>query len=147
MPYFFAHLDEKKTIYWKFSSENCLKCIILAYFSNKVTNYAFIFCAFGRETQIVGKFWENFEIFWWKFYRKIEFFIFILFFRKFVTKNRAFGNNTIFLQQFFRFRGGGNFPPFPPGYALASMHMSVARMLHCAKVTYGILRQLWIPQL
>ena len=33
----------------------------------------------------------------------------------FFTKNRAFGNNTIFLQQFFRFRGGGgNFPPFPP---------------------------------
>ena len=33
--------------------------------------------------------------------------------RKFVTKNRAFGNNTIFLQQFFRFRGGG-LPPLPP---------------------------------
>ena len=47
------------------------------------------------------------------------FFIFIFyFFRKFVTKNRALGNNTIFLQQFFRFRGGGDFPPSPPGYAL-----------------------------
>ena len=44
--------------------------------------------------------------------------IFILFlFGKFVTKNRAFGNNTIFLQQLFRFRGGVS--PFPPGYALA----------------------------
>ena len=41
------------------------------------------------------------------------FFIFIfLFFRKLVIKNRAFGNNTIFLQQFFRFRGGGF--PLPP---------------------------------
>ena len=40
-----------------------------------------------------------------------------LFFRKFVTKNTAFRNNTIFLQQFFRFRRGG-IPPFPPGYAL-----------------------------
>ena len=41
------------------------------------------------------------------------FFLFFLFFLKFVTKNRALGNNTIFLQQFFRFRGEGNFPPFP----------------------------------
>ena len=40
-------------------------------------------------------------------------FLFFIFFRKFVTKNRAFGNNTIFLQQFFRFRGGGEFPPSP----------------------------------
>ena len=29
------------------------------------------------------------------------FFYFLFFFRKFVTKNRTFGNNTIFLQQFF----------------------------------------------
>ena len=34
------------------------------------------FYAFGRKTQIVWKFWEHFEIFWWKLYRKIEFFIF-----------------------------------------------------------------------
>ena len=40
-------------------------------------------------------------------------FCLILFFRKFVTKNRAFGNNTIFLQQFFMFRGGDF--PLPPG--------------------------------
>ena len=43
-----------------------------------------------------------------------------LFFSKFVSKNRAFGNSTIFLQHFFRFRGGGEFPPFPPGYALGT---------------------------
>ena len=46
-------------------------------------------------------------------------FIFNFIFRKCVTKNRAFGNNTIFLQQFFRFRGGG-ISRFPPGYALGS---------------------------
>ena len=39
-------------------------------------------------------------------------FYFTFYFGKFFTKNRAFGNNTIFLQQFFRFRGG-DFPPFP----------------------------------
>ena len=38
-------------------------------------------------------------------------FIFHFIFRKFVTKNRAFANNTIFLQQFFRFRG--DFPLSP----------------------------------
>ena len=41
------------------------------------------------------------------------YFYFLFFFRKFVTKNRAFGNNTIFLQQFFRFRGGGISPLSP----------------------------------
>ena len=116
----------KKTIYWKFSEHfwkfwkiffrKLLKCIILAYFSNQLTNYALIFCAFGRKTQIVGILSENLEIFWWKFYRKIEFFIFY-FFRKFVTKNIAFGKNPIFLQQFFGF-GGGGISPLPPGYAL-----------------------------
>ena len=60
--------------------------------------------------QIAGKIWENFEIFWWKFYRKIEFYIF----RKFVTKNRAVGNNTIFSNNLFGF---GGFPP-SSGYTL-----------------------------
>ena len=111
-------MDEKDKLlerlrkFWKILKislqKNCIKCIILAYFSNKLTNYALIFCAFGRKTQIVGKFWENFDIFWGKFYRKIEFFIFI-FYRKFVNKNRAFGNNTIFLQQIFWFRGVSQF--------------------------------------
>ena len=38
---------------------------------------------------------------------------FIMIFGKFVTKNRAFGNNTIFLQQFFRLRGR-EYSPLPP---------------------------------
>ena len=80
------------------------KMQFLAYCSNKLTNYALIFCAFGRKTQIVGKLWENVKNFWWKFYRIIEFFYFlILLFRNFVTKNRALGNTTIFLEQSFRF--------------------------------------------
>ena len=30
-----------------------------------------------------------------------------------MAKSRAFGNNIIFLQQFFNFGGGGTFPLFP----------------------------------
>ena len=46
---------------------------------------------------------------------------FLIIFGKFVTKNRAFGNNTIFYSfrfTIFRFRWGGGFPPSSPGYAL-----------------------------
>ena len=74
----------------------------------------------------------------WKFLKvfdencigKLNFYFILIFnfnynfiFRKFVTKNRAFGNNTSFLQQFFRFRRGaaGGIPPLPPGYALAPL--------------------------
>ena len=39
---------------------------------------------------------------------------FLTIFGKVVAKNRAFGNNIIFLQQFFQFRGGGTFPVSPP---------------------------------
>ena len=69
---------------------------------------------------IIGKFEKILQFFDENSIEKFNFLFFFIFyfFRKFVTKNRAFGNNTIFLQQFFRFRGGGNFPPSPPGYAL-----------------------------
>ena len=60
-----------------------------------------------RKTQIVGQFLEN-------FYWKIEFLFLYVYFLKFLTKNRAFGNNTIFSTTTFRFRGGGEFPAFPP---------------------------------
>ena len=123
-------MDEKKFAekiwenFQKFSKEICEKCIILADFSNTLTTNALIFCAFGRKRQFIGNFEKIFENFWWKFYTKIEFFIFyFLFFRKFVTKNRAFGNNTIFLQQFFRFRGG----PFPLATPLISPLVRNAR--------------------
>ena len=94
-----------------------LKCIILAYFSIYLAIHALNFRASGRKTQIVGKYWENF---WWKLYRKIAF-LFYFYFGKFVTKNRAFGNNTIFLKQFFSVSGGGF--PFPPGHALDSKEL------------------------
>ena len=66
---------------------------------------------FWKKTQNLVKFSENFEIFWWKFYRKLYFFIFskICYY---LSMNRAFGNTTIILQQFLRFRGEGS-APFP----------------------------------
>ena len=102
-------------------------------FQKNLTNHSLIFCAFGRKTQIVGKFWK----FLMKILLKIEFlFYFILFyfyflfyffiFRKFVTKNRVFGNNTSFLQQFFRFRGGGFPPPLPQATPLTATNVRVS---------------------
>ena len=45
---------------------------------------------------------------------------FLATFGKVVAKNRAFGNNNIFLQQFFQFRGGGGRSLCsPPGGAYA----------------------------
>ena len=97
------------------SSENCKKCIILAYFSNKLTNYSFIFCAFGRKHKLLGNLEKILKFFDKNSFEKLNYLF--IFFRKFVTKNRAFGNNTIFLRHFFGF-GGGGFPPFPPGYSI-----------------------------
>ena len=91
-----------------------LKYIILSYFSKDLTNLAFDICGFGLKTHIFVKLWDNFENFWWKFYRKMEV-LFYFYIGNNVTKNKAFGNNTIFLQQIFSVLGGGggNFPRFP----------------------------------
>ena len=59
---------------------------------------------------------------------------FYFIFRKFVTKNRAFGNNTSFLQ-FFSVSGGGDFP-FPPGYALACLVL-INYLLSFLQCLYG----------
>ena len=102
----------KNTKFWeilrKFSKNffrNLWKCFILAYFSKDLTNPCVRFSPFGQKTQIVGEIWENFDE------NSIEKLNFIRISGKFVTKNRAFGNNIIFLQQFFRLRGGGISPP------------------------------------
>ena len=123
MSEFFARLDEKDNLFEilrkfseilkKISSENCLKCIILAYFSNKLTNYALICCAFGRKTQIVGKFWENFEFFDENSIEKLIFLYFIFyFFENLLLKIEP----SEIAPHFFGF--GGWISPFPPGYAL-----------------------------
>ena len=59
-----------------------------------------LFFAHLDEKHIVGNFRENFDE------NAIETLNFIIeFYGKYVTKNGALGNNIIFLQQFFPFRG------------------------------------------
>ena len=73
------------------------------------------FARLDEKPKLLGNFEKILKFFDENSIEKLYFlFLFFYFFRKFVTKNRAFGNNTIFLQQFFRFRGRGNFPPSPP---------------------------------
>ena len=91
-------LREFSKIFKKFL-QKFAKIHYFSIFFKKLTNLCVHFLPFGQKTQIVGKFWENFEIFWWKLNRKIAF---LIIFGNFVTKNIAFGNNTSFLQQFFR---------------------------------------------
>ena len=59
--------------------------------------------------------WEYFEkilkIFDDNSIEKLNFYLFL---GKVVAKNRGFGNNIIFLQQFFRIRGGGGWTPVSP---------------------------------
>ena len=81
----------------------------------------YFFARLDEKRKLLRNFEKILKVFDENSIEKLHFyFIFILnfilnfIFRKFVTKNRAFGNNTSFLQQFFRFRGGGEFPPFPP---------------------------------
>ena len=104
-------------IFWNFS-KIILRKLIMHHFSiffKNLTNHALIFRVFGRKTQIAGKFWK----FWWQLHRKFEF-LFSFYFGKFVTKNRAFGNNTIFLH-FFRFGGWDFHPGFPLGTGVATI--------------------------
>ena len=76
-----------------------------------------------EKRKLLGNFENIVKVFDENSIEKLNFLIFIYFcFGKFVTKNRAFGNNIIFLQQFFRFRGGGNFPPFPLATLTVSIH-------------------------
>ena len=92
----------------KFSKDffrNLRKCIILDYFSKSLTNTCVHFSPFGQKRHC----WEILNILDENSIDKLNF---IIIFRKIVTKNRAFGNNTIFLQQFFRL--GGGFPSPSP---------------------------------
>ena len=97
----------------KIPEENGKKCCIFAYFAKKFKNHAVNFCAFGRKTQLFGKFWEIFEIFWWKFNGKIEFFS--IFWENLLLKIETSEITSFFYNNFFRFGGGGvQTPPNPP---------------------------------
>ena len=67
-----------------------------------------------EKCKLLGNFEKILKIFDENSIEKLNYF----YFGKFVTKNSAFGNNTIFLQHFFGF-GGGGFPPFPLATSLA----------------------------
>ena len=118
MRLFFARLDEKHNLLESFEKIFLRKLLKMHYFCiffKKFNKPCVNFCPFGRKMQIVVKFLKNFEE---NSIEKLNFyFIFNFIFRKFVTKYRAFGNNTSFLQQFFSV--SGDFPHFPVGYALA----------------------------
>ena len=126
----FSRVWTKNTISWKvlrklskISSWNRKNQLFLHIFQANLTNHSLISLGVWTKTQFFGKFWEDFENLWWKFYWKIEFlfYFYFLFFEKIVSKDRAFGNNTSFLQQGFRFRRGeGDFPHLAPGYSLGT---------------------------
>ena len=73
-----------------------------------------------EKSKLLGNFEKILNFFDENSIEKLNFYFLFLFnfiFRKFVTKNRAFENNTIFLQQFFSISGGGERSVFPPGGA------------------------------
>ena len=70
-----------------------------------------IFRAFGRKLKLLGNFHKTLDIFDENSIEKLNFYLFL---GKAVAKNRTFGNNIIFLQQFFPVRGGGIEPPNHP---------------------------------
>ena len=122
MRLFFALLDEKHNFSESFEKifENFIRIFLkMHYFSiffQKVNKPCVNFLRVWTKN---ANCWETFEKFLKNFdensIENLNFFHFIynFIFRKFVTKNRALGNNTSFLRQFFRFRGGG-VSPFPP---------------------------------
>ena len=83
----------------------------------------YFFEPLDEKPKLLGNFEKILKFFDENSIEKLNFLFFnFYFFRKFVTKNRAFGNNTIFLQQFFRFRGG-DFPPFPLATPLSTSYL------------------------
>ena len=106
----FSHVWTKNTNCWEilrnFRKFSKYFFVILTYSSKNLTIHPLFFRAFGRNLQIVGKFWENF---WWNSIEKLNVYLFLW---KVVARNRAFGNNTIFYNNFFQFRGGV-WTPYP----------------------------------
>ena len=114
----FLAFGRKTQFVGTFSKHLLRKLLKIHYFTIFFKNINKPCINFSRALTKNTNFWEILRKFW-NFLMKILykngiFYIYIyIFIRKFVSKIRAFGNNSIFLRQFFRFRGGG-FPPFPP---------------------------------
>ena len=70
----------------------------------------YFFARLDEKHKLLGNFEKILEIFDENSIEKLNFYLFL---GKVVAKNRAFGNNIIFLQHFFRLGGGGSSPPNP----------------------------------
>ena len=88
----------------------------------------YFFAGLDEKRKLLRNF-EKILNFLMKILQKNSIFLF-LFFQKLVIKNRAFGNNTIFLQQFFRVRGG-DFSPFPLAALLGGRTFSTLQVVLC----------------
>ena len=108
MRWFFARLDETRNLLESFETIFLRKSLNMHYFCIFFKKFNKPFVNFWHVWTKNANCWEIFDE------NSIEKLIFYFIFRKFVTKNRAFGNNTSFLQQFFGFGRGGDFPPSPP---------------------------------
>ena len=110
-----ARISFRGNTFRKFSKKflrKLRKCIFPQKFNKPCVNFSRVWTKDENCLEILKVFDEN-SIENLNFY-----FIFNFIFQKRVTKNRAFGNNTIFLQQFFRFLGRDF--RLPPGYALGN---------------------------
>ena len=120
----FLRVWSKMTIYWKFW-ENFPR--FWKFFFRKLQEMHYFSIFFKQVNKLCVHFlrvWTKNTNYWeiLKFFDKNSLenlnFLFFIFFRKFVTKNRAFGNNTIFYNKFFGFGGGGDFPLSPLAMSL-----------------------------
>ena len=77
---------------------------------------------------------ENFEIFWWKFYWKIEFFIF---FENLLLKIELSEITPFFYNNFFGFGGGGISPLSPPPWLRPCIPpiISILELTHEANIS------------
>ena len=93
-----ARTPEKFRKFAKHSRRKLQKMLYFRLFCKKFQNHALNLRACGRKTQL---FWEISDE------NSMEKLNIYLVLGKFLAKNRNFGNNIIFLQQFFRFEGLG----------------------------------------
>ena len=88
------------------------KCIVLAYFSENLrkpqVNFLHVWTNNTNCCENLRKLWN----FWWKFYRKIEFFI-VIFFENLLLKIEPLEITPVFYNNFFGFGGGWRIPPVP----------------------------------
>ena len=86
-------------------------------FSQNLTNHTLNFCAFGRKTQIVGKFEKILKIFDENAIEKLNFYFIIIFILENLLLKIEPSEITPFFYSNFSVSGGG-ISHFSPGYAL-----------------------------